>query len=212
MKPHDVLGDDDRDRAALYALGALEADAAPLYEAHLTICPPCRAQVAATRAGMEALGRAPHPTDPPASLRERLLERIRSRGADAAAGPIQSWKRWRPNGPDETFVVVRGGEGGWESTAVPGVDVRRLFVDERNDRVTMLVRMAPGVEYPAHRHGGAEECYVLEGDLYGPDFAMTSGDYQRLEGGTVHGVQGTRGGCLLFIVSSMHDELLPRHA
>lgn len=93
----------------------------------------------------------------------------------------------------------------------PPPSLKARLMDAANDRLTMLVRMNAGTSYPAHRHRGVEECYVLEGDLYGPNFEMRAGDYQRLAGGSVHGVQGTRGGCSLFIVSLMNDELLPSH-
>ena len=202
MTPHTTLHDDDRERAALYALGTLEPDALPMYEAHLAICAPCRAEVDAHRESVAAIGRAAPPVVPPAHLKARLLDRIR--GAE-----VQAWKTWAANGPQDRSLIVRGGSAGWEPTGSEGVDVRRLFVDAAADRITMLVRMAPGASYPSHRHGGVEECYVLEGDLYSDDFEMKAGDYQRLEGGTTHGVQATRGGCLLFIVSSMQDELLP---
>jgi anti-sigma factor ChrR (cupin superfamily) len=157
-----------------------------------------------------ALGRSLPPVAPPAALKDRLMERIRRGAGRDEPAAVQAWKRWLPNGPGEDNVIVRGATGSWLPTAVDGVRVRRLFVDAAADRVTMLVRMDAGTSYPAHRHGGVEECYVLEGDIYGPDFEMTAGDYQRLAGGSVHGIQGTRGGCLLFIVSSMNDELLPQ--
>jgi len=205
MKPHDVLRNDDLERAALFALGALETDAADLFARHLAVCALCRAEVAAHREAVQALGRAVEPVDPPPALKARLIDIVRA-GHDPAV--IQPWKRWSPAEVGDAMTLVRGG-GGWEATGTNGVEVRRLFVDAANDRLTMLVRMAAGTEYPAHRHGGVEECYVLEGDLYGPNFEMSQGDYQRLEGGSVHGVQGTRGGCLLFIVSSLNDQLLP---
>jgi putative transcriptional regulator len=157
------------------------------------------------RDGAEALGRSLPPASPPAGLKDRLMERIRSGAA------VQAWKQWRPDSPDDN-VIVRGGVSEWQPTAVEGVSVRRLFVDAAADRITMLVKMDAGTSYPAHRHGGVEECFVLEGDLYGPDFEMKAGDYQRLAGGSTHGVQGTRTGCLLFIVSSMNDDLLPEYA
>ena len=43
----------------------------------------------------------------------------------------------------------------------------------------------------------------------GDDIVMHAGDYQRMGGGTVHPVQSTEGGCVLFIISSLHDELMP---
>ena len=208
MKPHEDLRDDDRDRAVQFVLHGLETDAARLYAAHLEICAPCRAEVAACRQGFELLGRAVPPVDPPSGLKARLFDRIHGAARRGDAPGVQAWKRWQPDRPSEPLVIVREGEHDWQPTPIDGIRVRRLFVDAAADRVTMLVRMDAGTSYPAHRHGGVEECYVLEGDLYGPDFEMTAGDYQRLDGGSTHGIQGTRAGCLLFITSSMNDELL----
>ena len=86
--------------------------------------------------------------------------------------------------------------------------MKPLFVDRERDYVTMLVRMAPGTSYPCHRHGGAEECYVLQGDLHVAGQVLHSGDHQRADDASEHGVQSTEEGCLLLIVSSQHDELL----
>jgi anti-sigma factor ChrR (cupin superfamily) len=207
MKPHDELHDDDRDRAAQYVLCGLEPDATHVYEAHLEICELCRAEVVRCREAVEILGRAVEPTDPPPSLKARLLERVHPDAVSPAA--VQTWKAWQASPAGVKEVIVRGSDGDWQATAIAGVSVRRLYVDRAADRVTMLVRMAAGCTYPAHRHGGVEECYVVEGDLYGPGFEMKAGDYQRLEGGSVHGIQGTRAGCVALIISSLHDELLP---
>jgi quercetin dioxygenase-like cupin family protein len=40
------------------------------------------------------------------------------------------------------------------------------------------------------------------------DLVLRTGDYQCVPAGSVHGVQSTASGCLLLIVSSMHDELI----
>jgi quercetin dioxygenase-like cupin family protein len=71
----------------------------------------------------------------------------------------------------------------------------------------MLVRMAPGSEYPGHRHAGAEECYVLQGDIWVGDVHMRRGDYQRAPAGSRHPVQTTDEGCVLLLVSSLSDEI-----
>jgi anti-sigma factor ChrR (cupin superfamily) len=120
----------------------------------------------------------------------------------------QVWKHWR-NQPDAgAMTLLRGADAVWEPTGFAGVEVRRLNVDPAADRVTMLVRMAPGTAYPGHRHGGPEECLVLHGDLLVDGIRMQSGDYQRAAAGTDHGIQSTAAGCVLLIVSSQHDELL----
>ena len=146
------------------------------------------------------LGLAAPPVAPPPRVRERLVELV-SREAQ------QPWRQWQGEaGP--AVQVVRGDEGPWLPAGAAGVSTRRLFVDAAADRVTMLIRMAPGSSYPRHRHGGAEECFVLEGDLHVGGTVMRAGDYQRADASTVHEVQSTDRGCLLLIHSSQHDEIL----
>jgi quercetin dioxygenase-like cupin family protein len=126
---------------------------------------------------------------------------------------VQVWKTWgtktRPNSSDSPgLTVVRSSEGDWQATGVEGVRVKHLFSDAARRYVTMLVRMDPGAAYPSHVHGGAEECFVLEGELEVAGTQLREGDYQRAEHGSLHGVQATRDGCLLLIVSSQDDELI----
>ena len=99
-------------------------------------------------------------------------------------------------------------DGSWEDTGVNGVQVRRLFVDPPRNQMTMLVRMEAGSSYPQHIHDGPEECYVLQGDLRVGDKVLRSGDYQRAAPRSRHGIQSTENGCLLFIVSSLTDEII----
>jgi anti-sigma factor ChrR (cupin superfamily) len=206
MRPHDGLDEGWRERVALHLLGALPGSEAVEVEAHIASCSACRQEADSLRSVVDALAFAGPTTDPPESLKQRLLDRIRTKE------PVQPWKAWTGEVVRQPLLILKKEEGAWEPTAVEGVAVRRLFVDPEADRVTMLVRMTPGASYPSHRHAGVEECYVLEGDLYSHDFEMRAGDYQRLDGGSVHGVQATRQGCLLFIVSSLHDELLSAQA
>jgi anti-sigma factor ChrR (cupin superfamily) len=83
--------------------------------------------------------------------------------------------------------------------------MRVLAIDAAADRFTALVRMAPGANYPAHRHGGPEECFVLEGDLRHEERVMRAGDYEWVAAGSHHGPQTTAEGCLVLIHSSLSD-------
>ena len=197
--------------AALYALGALPADEADSFAAHLNDCVLCRDEVSTLKSavvGLHVLAPEARPRD---ELRARLLARIRPQkaGAAQAAASVQTWKDWPAELHASGEVIVRSADTTWQHTATRGVDVRRLFVDSAADRVTMLVRMAPGASYPAHRHAAPEECYVLEGDLLSGDRRMLAGDYKWSATESVDEIQSTRGGCLLFIVSSQRDEILP---
>ena len=119
---------------------------------------------------------------------------------------VQVWKEW-PATPEASMHVIVAGEGEWQS-AGEGVLAKQLYSDPARDSVTMLVRMSAGATYPAHRHAGPEQCYVLEGDLEVNDVRLGAGDYQCVPGGSIHGVTRTEHGCLLLIVSSQRDELL----
>ncbi len=161
---------------------------------------------------------------PPLELKDKILRAVRQHEVEASSAayeahrepsaltpkpaPVQLWKNWAGASAERGLLVQRSREGIWEKTGVDGVEVKQLYVDHKRDYVTMLVRMQPGSAYPSHRHGGFEECYVISGDLVVGDLVMTAGDYQRAEGGSVHVMQSTREGCLLYIVSSQHDELL----
>ena len=146
--------------------------------------------------------------EPPASLKGKILAGAKQEEVAAARPPVQLWKSWITNAPPTDLVIQRRDQGDWEATGVEGVSVKQLFVDAERGYVTMLVQMVAGSSYPSHRHAGYEECYVLQGDLSVGDSVLHAGDYQRAEGGSVHVVQSTKNGCLLFIVSSQNDELL----
>ena len=50
---------------------------------------------------------------------------------------------------------------------------------------------------------------MLSGELrVGSEITMYAGDFQHLGQDSVHPVQSTGDGCLLYLVSSLHDQLL----
>jgi anti-sigma factor ChrR (cupin superfamily) len=209
---HGHSNDTMRETAALYALGALTSEERDTFEAHVAACEACAVEVrsflevtASLERGVSGGGIQPSP-----KVRDELLRRV-AEEKSRDGSETQVWKRWSEI--PGAFIApglftLRANEGTWEETAVPGVSVKPLFVDRERDYVTMLVRMAPGTSYPCHRHGGAEECYVLQGDLHVAGQVLHAGDYQRAEDTSEHGVQSTEAGCLLLITSSQHDELL----
>lgn len=203
---------DARELAALHALGLMNEDEAGAFEGHLAEgCAICSEAIAAMEDVLGQIGLTVAGTAPPAALRERILASVAREGRPGVSPSFQIWKNWKgPLGAAaESSVLIRSSEGDWENTGIEGVAVRRLFVDAARKQVTMLIRMAPGARYPSHRHGGAEECYVLQGDLkVGNEVEMYAGDYQRVETGGVHAIQSTREGCLLYITSSVEDEIL----
>ncbi|MBK7877397.1 MAG: cupin domain-containing protein [Planctomycetes bacterium] len=216
MTLHAFLDDDLRDEAVRFVLGSMDEDEARRHRLHLGDCRVCRDEVAALQSTAERLVLLAPAVPPPAGTFERILDRVRTSQAapsprraedDAVRGQV--WKRWTDDGGVSSgFTYVDRDERAFEPTAFPGVRARRLFVDQANQRVTMLVRMDAGATFPPHRHSGPEDCYVLEGDLDTGHKVMHAGDYEHSLPASVHATQSTRGGCLLFIVSSLGDEII----
>lgn len=91
--------------------------------------------------------------------------------------------------------------------ASPGVWYQLLSVDPEHHRVTLLVRLEPGVEYPPHVHADVEEVHMLEGELWIDDRKLHPGDYCRAEAGTGDDHVWSATGCTCVLVTSPHDIL-----
>jgi anti-sigma factor ChrR (cupin superfamily) len=127
------------------------------------------------------------PVTPRASLRDRVVARI----AD--------YETVKP------LVDVRTHEGGWSGAGVPGVDVRKLFRDRETGRTTVMIRMAPGARFPAHRHGDHEQCLVLSGDIRWGELVYREGDFVVMEKGTSHPEIYSKDGNVLLLVAGANE-------
>jgi len=199
---------------ALHALGSLPSTEVPGLIEHLASgCPICaaeRSRLEDTLAVMdvcEAQDAVAAPT-PSAGLRARLMQAVEASPARSFSRSWQSLKSVTGQSFGKGLTTVLGGSEGFERTELAGIEVKPLHVDAPNRRVTMLVRMAPGTSYPAHRHATSEECFVVSGEIKVGERTLHAGDYQVAAEGSLHGVQSTEKGCVLFIVSSQDDELV----
>lgn len=210
MSPEHPIGD-SQELAALYAAGALTPAETAEFEQHLAAgCDRCRSELQALSPVIEHLASGSPDVIPEAEVKRRIMCLITGDAASLTPAPSpnpQVWKEWSGDDRAPGWFIKRHSEEDWQPIGIPGIHVRRLFLDPERNQITMLVRMAPGAEYPRHIHDGPEECLVLEGDLYAGDTVFRKGDYQRMSPGSRHAVQGTRHGCLLLIVSSLSDEL-----
>lgn len=94
----------------------------------------------------------------------------------------------------------------WEDVA-PGISCKVLALDSDKHLVSMLVRLAPGGEYPPHTHAGFEELHLLEGELWIDDRKLYPGDYNRAEPGTGDKRVWSETGCTCVLVTSTKDVL-----
>ena len=174
---------------SLYALDALPDGERVSLEAHIAECAECRSELDALRSITASF--AAWPTDvlrPAASLRQRLAERI---AGDARHEP-----------PAPTPWV----EPEWEEVG-PGISCKLLAADPETHSVSMLVRLAPGAEYPPHTHAGVEELHLLDGELMIDDRKLYPGDYNRGEPGASDNRVWSETGCTCVLITSTRDQL-----
>ena len=202
MTPKHPHGDPD-DLAATYVAGGMSDVERAEFEGHLDEgCPACAAALNSWDDLVGAVFSVVEPLAPDPAVRQRLLERIDETAADddakAATHPDSAKPRKPPVEPLDLFVL-RADEGDWKRAGIEGIQVRVLYVDREQRRYTTLVRMEPGAVYEEHTHRGAEECFVLEGDLHVGELVLRRGDYQRTPAGFRQAVQTTQHGCLLLL-------------
>ena len=192
MNPDPAHGQcDQTELVAVYAVQALPASEVHAMEAHISTCSICSQELARLRAVVNSF--AWWPTGilrPSESLRRRLFERIAADVDEPASLP--ETRQWSE--PD------------WEQPA-PGIFCKLLATDWERDRVSMLVRLAPGVAYPPHSHAGVEELHLLDGELWIDDRKLYPGDYNRAESGTADRRVWSETGCTCVLITSLGDVL-----
>lgn len=94
----------------------------------------------------------------------------------------------------------------WEDVA-PGISCQLLASDGEKQRVSMLVRLAPGTDYPPHTHAGVEELHLLQGELLIDSRKLLPGDYNRAEPGTADKRVWSETGCMCVLLTSTRDAL-----
>jgi DNA-directed RNA polymerase specialized sigma24 family protein len=97
-------------------------------------------------------------------------------------------------------------EPDWKEVA-PGIACKLLATDDQRERVSMLVRLAPGVDYPPHTHAGVEELHLLHGELWIDQRKLQPGDYNRAEPGSSDTRVWSETGCTCVLITSPRDRL-----
>lgn len=179
------------EHACAYALQALPAGEVPEFEAHLASCPHCAQELDALGPILEVFGDWPSDVQRPASsLRQRLALRI----AEVTGGELMlpDTRQWK--------------EPEWKDVA-PGISCKLLSTDASEHLVSMLVRLAPGAEYPPHSHAGIEELHLLDGELWIDARKLYPGDYSHAQPGTSDKRVWSETGCTCVLITSTEDIL-----
>jgi anti-sigma factor ChrR (cupin superfamily) len=129
-----------------------------------------------------ALAHAATGAAPRAELRDRLMAKLAEPAVPA--GFAFRWER----------------DQDWGPHPVPGIKMKVLSRNDRLGYATLLLDVAPGTRFPAHHHGGAEECYVVSGSLHTCGRRLEAGDFVHADGDTDHDELYTIEGCRVILV------------
>lgn len=176
--------------ASACALEALPASEAAALQAHAAACTDCRDRLANLRSIVSSF--VYWPTDvlrPSADLEERLAKKMRVETGREFSSARSTWI-----------------EPEWEQVA-PGIRCKLLARDLAANRISMLVHLDAGVEYPPHTHAGVEELHLLDGELWIEERLLRPGDFNRAEPGTGDKRVYSETGCTCVLVTSSEDVL-----
>jgi anti-sigma factor ChrR (cupin superfamily) len=179
---------------AAYVMQMLPPGEAAAIRAHVESCPQCQQELEALQHVADTFAVWPTPVlRPSALLQERLAHRISAEtGEKPVPPPAPQW--------DEPV---------WEEVA-PGIFCKIMATDTERHRVSMLVRLLPGVDYPPHTHAGLEELWLLDGELWIDDRKLYPGDYNRAEAGSGDKRVWSETGCTCVLITSTQDMLASR--
>jgi hypothetical protein len=187
----DLDGCERAELTCAYALQALPVSAVARSEAHIASCPDCHRELESLRPVISRF--VSWPTDvlrPTASLQGRLaLRTAEETGKQPVLTPTRQWS-----------------EPEWEQVA-PGIECKLLATDMEWHRVSMLVRLAPGASYPAHKHAGVEELHLLDGELWIDERKLVPGDYNHGAPGASDERVWSETGCTCVLITSTKDVL-----
>ena len=187
---HPAVTDEILELASMFAAGALSPEQEKEFQEHLHGCALCAEEARTFQEAASQISLASGGMAAPARVRDKLIARIRE------------------SAPAPEVRIMRAVEGSWREM-IPGVVAKRLWADPAGGNTAMLLRMEAGAQFPPHWHADIEHCYVLEGDLRFGDLKLEPGDYQCAMAATTHITSHTEQGCMVLIVASQQNQILP---
>ena len=158
---HDEL----RERAAAYALGILSAEERLQYEAHLSSCDECAAEVRSLGPVVVALAHAAPSADLPANARSRVLARI-SQGSSTSTvrGPVREPRRSGALAPwllAAASLVLAAGLAAYSVSPSARIGALEQGVRDARARADVAERLAADARSAARTANNDEQAVIV---------------------------------------------------
>jgi anti-sigma factor ChrR (cupin superfamily) len=98
----------------------------------------------------------------------------------------------------DLFQHVRQPDLAW-APFQPGVEIHRVYGDEKSGPSAILLRYAPGASIPFHTHSCHEHIFVLDGEQADQRGTYRAGDFVVNPPGSAHSVTSASG-CVVLVV------------
>ena len=138
---------------------------------------------------------------PPEATKEKLSARIAAEARGGNTGPQTVLSA------SGLMRSIKKEELEWEEVT-RGIFIKQLSVDETSGIATSLVKMLPGKRLARHKHHGAEQLFILEGDCYIHDEKLGPGDYHIARDSSIHDSTYTVGGTTFLLIAPVTYEFL----
>ena len=192
-----------QDDVGAYLLGALDDEESARFEAHAAVCHVCQDEIDRLRVAADALPRSVRQHDPPAALKQRLMDEVQSGLSAETARPPRRWRFSMPRiaiaATAAALLVglvagylISSDTGGGSRTFAASVDARRVGAAHAtliaaNDgpaelRVTGMPQLRPGQVYEVWLKRGSR---IVPGALFSVN---SSGDGVGAVPGGIKGV------------------------
>ena len=202
--------DHQQEQASLYVLGALPPDEQRAFETELRANAEVRELVRSLQRAANLVAMAQPQKTPPRELKNKILQAIETHSRESKTGSEPFDKTSLAGALASGGFLFHGAKDakGWkELPVVRGAWLKLLSINKERNYAVLLGKLEAGVRYPAHTHPGAEEIYILTGDLHIGDRTLGPGDFHHADAGTAHGVNYSVEGCTLLAVLPADHEL-----
>lgn len=139
--------------------------------------------------------------EPPSQeVKEKLMAQIEGRSQVGEAR-----ERSEPSEKVPGYAFLLDSEGEWRELPTKGTRIKELTCSQNSRTATFILEMDPGSRLLSHHHKGAEEAFVLHGDLQMRGRTLHAGDYMRAEPGTKHQDLYSELGCRALIITAVEN-------
>ena len=152
--------------------------------------------------GMVSLSAA-NPERPSAEVKSRLMASLEDRSAGEDTSSALRETPSTEEVPGYSFLL--DAEGEWRELPTKGTRIKELTCSRDSRMATFILEMDPGSRLLSHHHHGAEEAFVLHGDLRMRGRTLHAGDHMRAEAGTKHEDLYSEQGCRALIITALEN-------